>query len=53
MSLKRFSNQIEVGCDADICVFNQDLELTNVFAMGKQLMQNKNIIVKGTFETTS
>lgn len=45
--------KIEVGCDADICVFNQDLELTNVFAMGKQLMQNKNIIVKGTFETTS
>lgn len=44
--------KIEVGCDADFCVFNQDLELTNVFAMGKQLMQNKNIIVKGTFETS-
>lgn len=45
--------KIAVGCDADFCVFNQNLELTNVFAMGKQLMQNKNIIVKGIFEITS
>lgn len=45
--------KIAVGCDADFCVFNPDLELTNVFAMGKQLMQNKKIIVKGTFEISS
>jgi len=45
--------KIAVGCDADFCVFNPDLELTNVFAIGKQLMQNKNIIVKGTFEISS
>jgi beta-aspartyl-dipeptidase (metallo-type) len=47
----KHKGKIALGCDADFCVFNQDLELTNVFAMGKQLMQNKQIIVKGTFES--
>ncbi len=43
--------QIEVGYDADLCCFNQNLELTDVFANGKQMMMDGNIIVKGTFES--
>lgn len=49
----KHKGKIAVGFDADFCVFNQELELTNVFAKGKQLMQNKNIIAKGTFEISS
>lgn len=45
--------KIEVGCDADLCVFNQNLELTNVFARGQHMMKNKQIIVKGTYELSS
>lgn len=49
----KHKGKIAVDCDADLCVFNQNLELTDVFAKGNQLMQNKNIIAKGTFEISS
>jgi beta-aspartyl-dipeptidase (metallo-type) len=42
--------KIEVGCDADICCFNKDLELTDVFAKGQHMMKNKEILIKGNFE---
>ncbi len=42
--------RIEVGCDADFCVLNDALELTDVFAKGQQMMENKQVIVKGSFE---
>lgn len=45
--------RIKVGCDADICVFNEDLELTDVFAKGQHMMKNQQIIVKGTYELSS
>lgn len=42
--------QIEIGYDADLCCFTEDLKLTDVFAKGQQMMANGNIIVKGNFE---
>lgn len=43
--------KIEVGFDADICCFNKDLELTDVFAKGRHMMENKEILLKGNFES--
>lgn len=42
--------RIQVGADADFCVLSDNLDLTNVFAKGKQLMSNKELIVRGNFE---
>lgn len=42
---------IAVGGDADLCFFNKDLNLTDVFANGKQMMKDNQIIVKGNFES--
>lgn len=43
--------KVEVGCDADLCFFDNNFKLTDVFANGKQLMRDAEIIVKGTFES--
>lgn len=43
--------RIEVGYDADICCFNDQLELMDVFAKGQQMMGDGNILVKGNFES--
>ena len=42
--------KIAVGCDADFCAFDEDFKLLDVFARGKQMMQDSKIIVKGNFE---
>lgn len=44
--------KIAVGCHADICVFNRELELIDVFARGQHMMKEKKILVKGTFESS-
>lgn len=41
---------IEIGFDADLCCFTEDLQLTDVFAKGQQMMDNGTVIVKGNFE---
>ena len=41
---------IKLGFDADFCAFNSALELTDVFARGKQMMRDKEVIVFGNFE---
>jgi len=46
----KHKGKLEVGYDADICCFKRDFELTDVFAKGQQMMENKEIIVKGNFE---
>jgi beta-aspartyl-dipeptidase (metallo-type) len=46
----RHKGSIKVGFDADICCFNEDLQLTDVFAKGQHMMRDKEIIVKGSFE---
>lgn len=44
--------QIAVGYHADLCIFNKDLELLDVFAKGQHMMKDKKILVKGTFESS-
>lgn len=46
----KHKGKIEVGSDADLCCFTEDLKLTDVFAMGQHMMKNGNIVVKGNFE---
>lgn len=46
----KHKGQIKVGFDADLCFFDENLNLTDVFAKGKQMMKDKKIIVKGNFE---
>ncbi|TAE90207.1 MAG: beta-aspartyl-peptidase [Bacteroidetes bacterium] len=41
---------IKVGYDADFCCLTNDFTLTDVFAKGKQVMENSQVIVKGHFE---
>lgn len=42
---------IKVNNDADFCVFDNDFNLVDVFAKGKQMMKDRQVIVKGTFES--
>jgi beta-aspartyl-dipeptidase (metallo-type) len=46
----KHKGQIDVGFDADICCFTEDLKLTDVFAKGQQMMDNGTLVVKGNFE---
>ena len=41
---------IEINADADLCCLDKDFILTDVFAKGKLMMENKVVIVKGNFE---
>ena len=41
---------IEINADADLCCLDKDFVLTDVFAKGKLMMENKVVIVKGNFE---
>ncbi|RNL82076.1 beta-aspartyl-peptidase [Sinomicrobium pectinilyticum] len=49
LALKQ-KGHLKVGYDADICCFDKDFNLTDVFAMGKQMMRDKEVLVKGNFE---
>jgi beta-aspartyl-dipeptidase (metallo-type) len=42
---------IKVNNDADFCVFDDSLNLVDVFAKGQQMMKDGEIIVKGNFES--
>jgi beta-aspartyl-dipeptidase (metallo-type) len=37
--------RIAVGCDADMCWFDQDLQLLDVFALGTRVMNNGTILL--------
>lgn len=41
---------VKVGADADFCCFDSDYQLTDVFAMGQQMIKDAKIIAKDTFE---
>lgn len=41
---------IKLDYDADFCCLDADFNLTDVFAMGKQMMDNTTLIAKGHFE---
>ncbi|WP_066014441.1 beta-aspartyl-peptidase [Endozoicomonas atrinae] len=42
--------RIEVGQDADICLFNDDFTLNSVIAKGNVMMHNNELLVAGNFE---
>jgi len=46
----KHKGKIDVGYDADLCCFTEDLQLTDVFAKGQQMMRNGSVIEKGNFE---
>lgn len=41
--------RIAVGCDADLCCFDEDLNLTDVFAMGRQVVRSQQLTVSNSF----
>lgn len=41
---------VEAGACANACLFTEDFELKAVFARGREMMRDGNVIVKGTFE---
>jgi beta-aspartyl-dipeptidase (metallo-type) len=41
---------VQVGADADFCLFDDQLNLTDVVAKGRVMMQDGEMIVKGIFE---
>ncbi|WP_350344287.1 beta-aspartyl-peptidase [Proteinivorax tanatarense] len=41
---------IEVGADADITIFDKSLNVKTVIARGQTMLENGNVLVKGTFE---
>lgn len=43
--------KIEVGRDADFVLLNNDLEIDTVIAKGQIMVKEKEVVVKGTFET--
>jgi beta-aspartyl-dipeptidase (metallo-type) len=46
----KHKGRIIVGADADLCCLNDQFDLTDVFAKGQHMMDNKTVIVKGHFE---
>ncbi len=46
----KHKGRIKTGNDADFCCFDNELNLTDVFARGQHMMKDKTIVVKGTFE---
>ncbi|HRH35398.1 MAG TPA: beta-aspartyl-peptidase [Catalimonadaceae bacterium] len=50
LSLKQ-KGKVEVGADADLCFFDEDLNLKEVIARGRKMMEDGKVIVKGSFET--
>jgi beta-aspartyl-dipeptidase (metallo-type) len=49
MKLPR-KGRIKEGYDADLCILDENLNLTGVFAKGKQMMENTEIVKKGRYE---
>ena len=41
---------VKTGCDADLCLFTEELYPVHVMAKGKFLMKDKEIVVKGQYE---
>ncbi|MGR5063957.1 beta-aspartyl-peptidase [Photobacterium sp. DNB22_13_2] len=42
--------RVEIGCDADLCIFNDDFSLDSVIAQGKTMMLHGEMQVTGNFE---
>ena len=42
---------LQVGSDADLVLLDQDLEIDSVIAKGRRMMADRELLVKGTFES--
>ncbi len=42
--------RVKVGCDADLCIFDDNLELQDVYANGKLMMESKVLKTKNSFD---
>lgn len=42
--------RLAIGSDADICIFDKNFDLLDVFARGQHMMHQQKVLVKGTFE---
>ncbi|VDZ85177.1 Isoaspartyl dipeptidase [Kluyvera intermedia] len=42
--------QLAPGCDADFLVLDEELNIREVWAKGRQMVRDNKAIVKGTFE---
>lgn len=42
--------RIQLGRDADLCIFNDDFSLHGVIAKGKTLLLDNELLVTGNFE---
>ncbi|WP_337627584.1 amidohydrolase family protein, partial [Duodenibacillus massiliensis] len=42
--------EVAAGSSADLCLFDENMNLRHVFALGQQMMRDGEIVVKGTFE---
>lgn len=42
---------LKVGSDADLVLLDQDLEIDSVIAKGRRMMADRELLVKGTFES--
>ncbi|MCG6295899.1 amidohydrolase family protein, partial [Vibrio vulnificus] len=49
-SLGICKGRIQVGMDADLCIFNQDFSLNSVLAKGQTMLLNHELLVTGNFE---
>ncbi|MGF1734927.1 beta-aspartyl-peptidase [Photobacterium satsumensis] len=49
-SLGISKGRIEIGSDADLCLFNDDFSLNSVIAQGKTMMLHGEMLVTGNFE---
>lgn len=49
-SLGISKGRIEIGSDADLCIFNDDFSLNSVIAQGKTMMLHGEMLVTGNFE---
>ena len=45
----KHKGRVEVGCDADLCCFDSEFNLTDVFARGKQYMSDSKILMEDPF----
>ena len=50
LSIQNLKGYLKEGWDADALLFDEQLELDSVFAKGRVMMKNHEVLVKGTFE---
>ena len=50
LSIQNLKGYLKEGFDGDALLFDEHIELDSVFAKGRMMMHNREVLVKGTFE---